>query len=242
MTCCEHYQWQYSCWVIVSRYTSLLYRCSLPNIVKLCVWRRKKLSIFIHPYFLQATLLHLGIQAMHNICGSRHHNSWPKSHHDGKDLIHTIYDQGSGADGGKGEQEMLTWSGKMRVNGEQVAQSMVMLRNTRKMCAIKPEIMHGSLSDTDILFQMTWKNEWIRAGKKSRCYTLPEWFYSEWMSPQEKFIECWMTMIVWGLLVLLLMPVSDRNFASQGHWESNFGSLYEHPSSSRTTSLGDLLL
>lgn len=31
-----------------------------------------------------------------------------KSHHDGKDLIHTISDQGSGADGGEGEQEMLT--------------------------------------------------------------------------------------------------------------------------------------
>lgn len=45
---------------------------------------------------------------MHNICDSRHHDSRPKSHHDGKDLIHTIYNQGSGADEGEGEQEMLT--------------------------------------------------------------------------------------------------------------------------------------
>lgn len=42
-----------------------------------------------------------------------------------------------------------------------------------------------------------------------------------------------MTMIVLGLLVLLLMPASDRSLASQGHQGSNFGSLYEHPCSSR---------
>lgn len=161
-----------------STYASLFHRCSLPNIVELCVWRRKALGIFICPYFWQTTLFDLRIQAMHVICGSRHPDSWTKSHHNGKDLMHIIYDQGAGTDGGEGEQEILLWTRKIKVGGEQVAKGMMILRTIRKVYENKHEIMHGSLSDIDILFQMTWKNEWIRAGKKSCWYTLPEWFYS----------------------------------------------------------------